>query len=501
MGQRMGRAAVLATVLTACALLLGSATAWAQGIIMSMETADPGDEIEISATLNTGGAGVAGTQNDFSFDADNIPVRRTAAGRPDCRVNPAIGKEATAFSFQPAGCAGNACNRVRALVLSISNTDPIDDGSVLYTCVVDVAETAAGTFPLVLSGTILSSPAGTRVCGTGAADPPCSSDTNGSINAGEPPPPEGPGIRLNRVTAMAGQTVVISATLSTDGSDVAGTQNDFSFDPANIPVGRTAAGRPNCAVNPAIGKEATAFSFQPAGCAPEACTAVRALVLSISNTDPIPDGSVLYTCNIEVAAGAPDGTYPLAVSGVILSSPAGTRVCGTGAADPPCTGNENGAVILGAPQPTPTPTEVVPATPTPTTTVQPPTATPTMDQPPPTPTATIAVGALLAAAINVRAFPNAGFYRIGNEVVFCPTISRDTPVPPQGILTQCQRGAQGTVASAHPAGTLVTPIVSPPGDDDDGCDCRIATRGGDSRKAWMVLLPILALLALRRRHR
>jgi hypothetical protein len=77
---------------------------------------------------------------------------------------------------------------------------------------------------------------------------------------------------------------------------VAGTQNDINF-PREAQIAATDNDTPDCAVNPDIGKEATGFVFLPHGCTPGVdCTGVRALVLSTSNVDPIPDGSVLYTC-------------------------------------------------------------------------------------------------------------------------------------------------------------------------------------------------------------
>ena len=72
---------------------------------------------------------------------------------------------------------------------------------------------------------------------------------------------------------------------------------------------------------------------------------VRTLVLATDNVDPIPDGTVLYTCAVTVAPDAV-GTYPLRVSGVIMADPSGTRV--------PNVGGVDGAVIVGGPPPTPT---------------------------------------------------------------------------------------------------------------------------------------------------
>ncbi len=166
----------------------------------------------------------------------------------------------------------------------------------------------------------------------------------------------------------------ITVKLVTGGNEVAGTQNDLVF-PAGVAVKTRSNGRPDCAVNPDINKGGTSFAFRTAGC-PEGSTCVRALVLATDNVDPIPDGSVLYTCNVTVSGSG--GT--VGVSGVILSTPTGGRVDGA-------TGRDGVVCVAGAQPPTPTPT-VGEASPTPTNTVAPPTATPTNTVAPPTATPT-----------------------------------------------------------------------------------------------------------------
>ncbi|MBX3026804.1 hypothetical protein KF840_18000 [bacterium] len=155
---------------------------------------------------------------------------------------------------------------------------------------------------------------------------------------GKPPqtvsaPPEGrgrPKIILSSATAGPGATVTITATLQTGGARIAGTQNDISFDPHAIAVVRKANGRPDCRANAALGKEGTAFTFVPQLCAPGACDSMRALVLSLSNIDTIPDGSVLYTCTVEVSLDATSGAKPLRLSRVGFSDPGGKVISGVG---------------------------------------------------------------------------------------------------------------------------------------------------------------------------
>ncbi len=145
-----------------------------------------------------------------------------------------------------------------------------------------------------------------------------------------------PAIVLGSATGAPGQDVTLVATLQSAGTHVAGTQNDLTVDTANASLG--AGGKPSCRVNAAIGKNGSAFSLRPNGCQGAACTTVRALVLSMDNTDPIPDGATLYTCTVHISPSAAPGQYPIGIGGVILSTPAGQKV--------PNAAGRDGAVIV-----------------------------------------------------------------------------------------------------------------------------------------------------------
>ncbi|MBI3784591.1 MAG: hypothetical protein HY270_14450, partial [Deltaproteobacteria bacterium] len=138
--------------------------------------------------------------------------------------------------------------------------------------------------------------------------------------------------------------------------------------------------KPDCTVNPAINKGGTAFSFRTANC-PSGSTCVRALVLALDNTDVIPDGSTLYTCNVTTSGSG--GT--IAVSGSRLSTPAGSAITGT-------TSQDGKICIPGGPIETPT-TPPVPPSATPTKTAIPPTT-------PPTATSTVKPSATATATIR-----------------------------------------------------------------------------------------------------
>ncbi|HSP95953.1 MAG TPA: hypothetical protein VL049_01735 [Candidatus Dormibacteraeota bacterium] len=166
-----------------------------------------------------------------------------------------------------------------------------------------------------------------------------------------------PSVDVGSTSGAPGTQATFVVTLSTAGASVAGVQADIAFDSINTPLAATGSGRPDCTVNPDIAKEATAFAFQPPGCSGASCTAFRALVLSFSNVDPIPDGSVLYSCNVNIAAGAAAGSYPLIVSNVGMSTPDGQAIASTG--------TDGEVLVTGGPSPTPTATPALTATPAP----------------------------------------------------------------------------------------------------------------------------------------
>lgn len=112
---------------------------------LSKASGAPGQRVEVSVVLHTGGAKIAGTQNDIVFDPSQVAIAPNADGTPACSANAALRKNGTAFSFLPKGCRpmiGNGCTTVRALVLSLNNVDPIADGSTLYTCKVQIGPQA-----------------------------------------------------------------------------------------------------------------------------------------------------------------------------------------------------------------------------------------------------------------------------------------------------------------------------------------------------------------------
>ncbi len=145
---------------------------------------------------------------------------------------------------------------------------------------------------------------------------------------------------MSTVNAAPSQEVSFSVSLRSAGQRIAGTQSDITFDSTDTPIAAKSDGRPDCTVNPAINKNGTAFAFVSKfdiGSYVER-RGLRALVLATDNVDPIPDGSVLFTCKANIAPTA-SGIYPLTISDVVLATPDGQAI-----ADEVSVG---GAIVVG----------------------------------------------------------------------------------------------------------------------------------------------------------
>ena len=189
-----------------------------------------------------------------------------------------------------------------------------------------------------------------------------------TATATDTPEPAGATVLIQSGSGQAGGTVLIDVVLQT-ALEVAGTQNDILFGPElSLETG-------DCTANPEIEKPATSFALL---CEEELCR-LRAIVLALDNVDPIPTGSILYTCEFGIPDTTPDGTYPLTCTNPGASDPLGNAIT---------TACVSGSVVVGEISPTPTDT---PPDPTPTSTpdgLTTPTATATGLEPStPTPTA------------------------------------------------------------------------------------------------------------------
>jgi hypothetical protein len=236
------------------------------------------------------------------------------------------------------------------------------------------------------------------------------------------PSPVGAAVYVEDAVLLASGPITLTVRLATGGQQIVATQNDLVLG-AGIRVNANASGRPDCTANPALNKNGSSFAFLPPGCAPDACTSVRAVVVSLENVDPIPDGSVLYTCNATLS----DVEARVDVTGVGASDAEGNPVPGVA--------GRNGFLCV-EPPPTPTPTITATRTASPTT--------------PP-----------------VEASPTATRTATPTTPVVIATPTR-TPTTAVGSPTPTRTGA-------------------PAAGNGDGCDCNVSGARGGWSSIWLLL--------------
>ena len=121
--------------------------------VQSTSIAEPDSAGTVCVEMIGGTGFVAGTQNDLAWDLGCVEIGET------CQANPQHGK--SVFTKLHPGPS------LRALVLSYSNTDPIDDG-VLYCCPFHVASVPSGTCcPVRVQGAAASDSSGHLVLAGG----------------------------------------------------------------------------------------------------------------------------------------------------------------------------------------------------------------------------------------------------------------------------------------------------------------------------------------------
>ena len=146
---------------------------------------------------------------------------------------------------------------------------------------------------------------------------------------------DGAAIAVGSAVGQPAGIVPIDVVLFTN-LEVATTQNEIAVGPG-LAITTDEFGEPDCTVNPDIGKGSTTFTFQPSGCLPgEDCTSMQARVDGPDST-PIPSGSVLYTCTVEIASDVSTGEIPLRNTNPLASDPNG---------DPLLTIGTDGVVIV-----------------------------------------------------------------------------------------------------------------------------------------------------------
>jgi hypothetical protein len=109
-----------------------------------------GDRADLCVVLDSGGAQVAGTQNDLTWDG----TCATLATPADCRVNSATGKTLSG-ALAPMGSDFS----YRGLVLSFTDTEPLPDGQ-LYCCTFTVESAPGSCCPVAVVNAAASDPSG-----------------------------------------------------------------------------------------------------------------------------------------------------------------------------------------------------------------------------------------------------------------------------------------------------------------------------------------------------
>ncbi len=217
MGKSTGRVRGLASLVVAGLVCTASIVYADATITVGNGSGQAGGMATFSATLSTGGAMVAGTSNDITFDTTNTPLATSSSGPGTCSVtttksclkssecpsgetcNLTVGPQCTTtltnknalFSFlKTAGCdnvttmcactPGTDCTAMRALIAGLDQPDntAIPDGSTLYTCTVNIAAAATGgPFALTISNVQAADTSANPVTVTGV---------NGQISLGVP---------------------------------------------------------------------------------------------------------------------------------------------------------------------------------------------------------------------------------------------------------------------------------------------------------------------------
>jgi len=313
-------------VLGVCFYAVAGSVAGAQEIHLSEVTAQPGEQVSFTATLSLSagfGHTVESAFTSFTFDQVNTPIATATSGKPDCIANP---PDSGSFQFINS----------TSVAAAIGVLDVIVDQTVLYTCKVNVAVTAApGDYLLHITKVEIR-----YRDGSGVPQVVVGSGVDGLITIPSPTPTRTPTptqTRTRTITPSAtvptptpsatatntpriridigrgrgglGDTIPLTVSLTTSGVGVAATSNVISF-PFILSVS-------TCEINPQIaliGK-----SLVTSGVA----GGTRFVVQSIAEAKPIPDGS-LYTCMVHISESASPGRYLLTNLQATAFSPTGT---------------------------------------------------------------------------------------------------------------------------------------------------------------------------------
>lgn len=332
----------------------------------------PGVRAEVSVTL-FGGDFIHATNNDLVFPA-GVTIATWIDDQPDCDAFPTpvrmYGLPEIEFTFLPTGCRpGRDCSGVRAQMVPTEYYG-LWYTHIIYRCRIEIdpglppgvhsmAVANASAWREYIDGgrsilPVLPIDGRLTIVGEGTNEPtstPTASSTPPSsftatdpqstftptptatrtIPAADPPsatPAHTISLQVVAQPAVVGGSFEFSVRLVAGLAQVVGLQNDVDVDRLDVR---------RCRVNREIGK-AGYFGFYagPDGAGtprcPEGvrCDRVRAIIVPYEDLEPIPDGSILYTCTGDVPATAAPGSYQLVVGSVIGAGPNGERLEGIG---------------------------------------------------------------------------------------------------------------------------------------------------------------------------
>jgi len=148
------------------------------GVTLSVSSAtvqNAGDSAQICVALSTGGQKVAGTQNDLTWDG----TCATLSGDSSCYAAGSHGKSLsgkliTARDFT-----------YRALILSLNDVDPIDDG-ILYCCTVESEADPGSCCNISIVGAQAADPGGNALGANGQPGKICTASDGSSGRPGGP---------------------------------------------------------------------------------------------------------------------------------------------------------------------------------------------------------------------------------------------------------------------------------------------------------------------------
>jgi hypothetical protein len=321
--------------------------------------ARPGAVVSVPVTLRTDGELLTGFQNDLLLEPGITPLHRDRL-LAECSQNPDLlpGDLGVRSSVTQFGCGGGG-GCVRTTAALSSETFP-SGPTLVYACAVAVsADAASGSHAVRCAhaegsdrdGTALPvrcSDGAVVVAGTPVERTPIATRTPTPTPASTSLDP--PVLTLAPLRGHPGDRLTLEVRLRSGREPIAGLQADVGF-PSVARITARPDGHPDCTYgsDPNFAGYSS-VGFQPPGCALTGCLGVRLLLIT-SDLVPIPDGTLMLSCRVDLAPDAASGVHAFALSALDGASPDGIAV--------PLDGDAGSISVSGpldAATPTPTPT-------------------------------------------------------------------------------------------------------------------------------------------------